>query len=95
MKRSRVVSSFDGLLTPFTREVNAWCFSRTLEGDFAALAARLGTRADDEGGVLEVDAELLEELHALDARAHAVPEAPQGRAAGFKIHGEHRASLCH
>ncbi len=72
MKRSRVVSSFDGLLTPFTREVNAWCFSRTLEGDFAALAARLGTRADDEGGVLEVDAELLEELHALDARAVGV-----------------------
>jgi hypothetical protein len=72
MKRHRVVSSFHGLLTPFTREVNAWCCSRTLEGDFAAIAARLAPRADDEGGVLEVDAELLEELRAVDARAVAV-----------------------
>lgn len=72
MKRHRVVSSFDALLAPFTRDVNAWCFERSLEGDFARLAASLAPRADDEGGVLEVDAELLQELHVVDARAVSV-----------------------
>jgi hypothetical protein len=39
----RLVASFDELLsTPFTAEVNALCWTRTLDGDFDAIAAAAG-----------------------------------------------------
>lgn len=59
MRSSRNVTSFEGLLQPFTREVNAWCFARTLEGDFDAIAAKFASQADDEGGLCEVTLEML------------------------------------
>jgi hypothetical protein len=91
MKRHRVVSSFHGLLTPFTREVNAWCCSRTLEGDFAAIAARLAPRADDVGGVLEVEAELLRvalqrrPVEGRLVREERVVEGPEARVAALRV----------
>ncbi|MFO0596979.1 MAG: hypothetical protein U0228_16810 [Myxococcaceae bacterium] len=62
--RIQQVHSLDALLAPFTREVNARCFSRTLTGDFEAVARQLAT-----DGVLEVDAELLQSAPGLDAAA--------------------------
>lgn len=50
----RLVASFDELLsTPFTAEVNALCWTRTLEGDFDAIAAAVGPL--DEITTLEDD----------------------------------------
>jgi hypothetical protein len=70
--RRLCVDSFEALLAPFTAGVNAKCLSRTLDGDFDALAAALAPRADDEGGVLVVDDALLRTLRSVDARAVTV-----------------------
>ena len=67
--RRSAVDSFDALLEPFTAGVNAKCLSRTLDGDFDALAAVLAPRADDEGGLLVVDDEMLGALRGVDTRA--------------------------
>ena len=67
-----VVGSFDELLQPFSGGVNARCLSRTLEGDFDALAAMFASRAEQEGGLLVLDAELLRATRGLDARAVSV-----------------------
>lgn len=67
--RHRVVSSFDALLAPFTREVNAWCFARVLDADFESIATALASRADEEDGVLAVDEALLRDLRDVDTRA--------------------------
>lgn len=64
-----VVDSFEALLQPFSGRVNARCLSRTLEGDFDALAATFASRAEAEGGVLVLDGELLRATRGLDARA--------------------------
>lgn len=73
MTRSNdIVGSFDELLRPFSEGVNALCFSRTLEGDFDALAAMFANRADDEGGLLALDAELLRQARGADSRVVAV-----------------------
>jgi hypothetical protein len=43
VRNVRLVASFDELLsTPFTAEVNALCWTRTLDGDFEAIAAAAG-----------------------------------------------------
>lgn len=55
----RVVGSFDALLAPFDGGVNARCYARTLEGDFDGFARALAPRAEAEGGILELDEELL------------------------------------
>lgn len=67
-----VVGSFDELLQPFSGGVNARCLARTLEGDFDALAAAFASRAEEEGGVLVLDRELLRRTRGLDVRAVSV-----------------------
>lgn len=67
--RRSAVDSFEALLEPFMAGVNAKCLSRTLNGDFDALAAVLAPRADDEGGLLVVDDEMLRALRDVDTRA--------------------------
>lgn len=57
--RRHVVSDFDALLAPFARGVNAVCFERQLAGDFERLARSLAPRAEENGGLLEVDEALL------------------------------------
>lgn len=64
--RRALVSSFDALLEPFSPEVNARCFARTLVGDFDGLAAALASRAEANGGLLVVTERL---LRGLDSRA--------------------------
>lgn len=71
MKR-RTVSSFDALLQPFEGDVNALCFERKLGVDFERIASALAARAEEEGGVLEVDEAILRALPGVDSRAVAV-----------------------
>ncbi len=59
MSRRRIVTSFDALLEPFANGVNALCFERKLGGEFEDIAASLASRAEDEDGVLELDASML------------------------------------
>ncbi len=56
----RLVASFDELVsTPFTTEVNALCWTRTLDGDFEAIAAAAGPLDEittlDEEALLSLD----------------------------------------
>lgn len=82
MSRRRVVSSFDALLQPFAKGVNAVCFERRLVGDFDAIARALAPEADARGGVLECDEAMLRGFDArvlLDdlARLTALGRQPQ------------------
>jgi hypothetical protein len=64
----RVVSSFAELLaTPFANGINALCWPRALEGDFAEVVARLAVTE----GIVPLD----------DARLASLPLTPAGRAA--------------
>lgn len=67
--RRHVVFGFDALLAPFARGVNAVCFERQLAGDFERLARSLAPRAEENGGLLEVDEAM---LRGADERAVAV-----------------------
>ncbi len=72
MNRRRIVSSFDALLQPFAGDVNAVCFERQLNADFECIASALAARADEDGGMLEVDEALLRGLPGVDSRAVTV-----------------------
>jgi hypothetical protein len=65
------VRTFEELLEPFTTQVNARCFERTLLADFEGLASALATRAEAEGGLLVLSASLLRGLAGVDERAVA------------------------
>lgn len=67
--RIRVVGSFQELIsTPFSGEVNALCWPRALDGDFAELASALG----DGDGITPLDEETLRNLPLSPAGKQAV-----------------------
>lgn len=84
----QVVSTFEGLLAPFSTSINARCFERSLPGDFEGLARVFAPRAEAEGGLLVLTAAMLREVRGLDplavatltddlARLEALGRAPQ------------------
>ena len=68
-KRAKLVHSFEELVnTPFTDGINALCWPRALEGDFAEVVAQLGA----VDGIQSLDDALLRNLTVSDAGRIAV-----------------------
>lgn len=82
-QRHRVVDSFEGLLQPFSGDVNAWCFARPLAAEFEPIAAALAPRAEAEGGLLVVEEALLRAVPGVDPRAVAFLLEDQRRLAAL------------